>query len=51
VKRLGIRDKLIEQRMLAHYWVWLCFTTEHVSESRRFRDLRHALEALHGRAL
>lgn len=47
--RLTTRDRIIESRMLAHYFVWLAFTTETPLESRRLRDIRHALEALHGR--
>ncbi len=42
----AVRDHLIERRVLAHYWLWLAFTTVHVKEASRHRETVRALEAL-----
>lgn len=43
---MTVRDKLIEYRILAHYWLWLAFTTTHVAEEDRHKATVLALETL-----
>lgn len=38
---------LLSRLMMRHYWIWLAFTTtDPVSESLRYRELKHALDAM-----
>jgi hypothetical protein len=43
---LSSQDYLLARLVLRHYWVWLAFTTEHVSESQRYNETRRAFDAL-----